>query len=145
MKLAGGFANGLVAIWNLKNLETPHACSKVNGIPTLLPTDLFFAANKAIKRKLELQPSNVEHHFHSPYSVLEFHHDENNDARWLIAGSHDRKVKFFDTHNVHLEISTTTAHSRITAGCWPIHWTSFLLGIDNAYSLSMCRFDGMDG
>ncbi|XP_037033624.1 serine-rich adhesin for platelets isoform X4 [Bradysia coprophila] len=117
-KLAGGFANGLVAIWNLKNLETPFTCSKINGIPTLLPTDLFFAGNKAIK-------------------LLEFHHDENNDARWLIAGSHDRKVKFFDTHNVHLEISTTTAHSRITAGCWPVHWTSFLLGIDNAYSLKI--------
>ncbi|KAG4069006.1 hypothetical protein HA402_008317 [Bradysia odoriphaga] len=117
-KLAGGFANGLVAIWNLKNLETPYTCNKVNGIPTLLPTDLFFAGNKTIK-------------------LLEFHHDENNEARWLIAGSHDRKVKFFDTHNVYLEISTTTAHSRITAGCWPIHWTSFLLGIDNAYSLKI--------
>lgn len=45
-------------------------------------------------------------------------------------------MKFFDTHNVSIEISSTTAHSRIVAGCWPIHWSAFLVGIDNAYSLS---------
>lgn len=75
------------------------------------------------------------------FLVLEFHHDEKNEARWLIAGAHDRKVKFFDTHNVSIEISTSSAHSRIVAGCWPIHWTSFLLGIDNAYSLSKLDAD----
>lgn len=98
---------------------------------------------------LAIKPLNVSHRLLSTrftytqhcncisiFLVLEFHHDENNEARWLIAGSHDRKVKFFDTHNVFLEISTTLAHSRIVAGCWPIHWTTFLMGIDNAYSLS---------
>lgn len=140
--MAGGYSNGLVAIWNLKNFQSSHNCSKINGVPTILPTDLFFAGNTTVKRKQLLSISlktNIKKKltvalFH--ISVLEFHHDEKNEARWLITGTHDRKVKFFDTHNVSIEISTTTAHSRIVAGCWPIHWSAFLVGIDNAFSLS---------
>lgn len=136
-KLAGGFANGLVAIWNLKNLETPHTCREVDGVPTVLPTDLFYAGNKTIRRTIEFRAVFFFLLKNRPFfSVLEFHHDERNEARWLIAGSHDRKVKFFDTHNVHVEISTVLAHSRVVAGTWPMHWSTFLLGMDNAYSIS---------
>lgn len=68
--------------------------------------------------------------------MLEFHHDEKNEARWLVTGSLDRKIKFYDTHNVSVEVSTTLASSRIVAGCWPIHWSTFLFGVDNVYCLS---------
>lgn len=59
----------------------------------------------------------------------------NDNSRWMIVGSVDTKVKFYDLEAGPLEVSVAAMKSRVVNGCWPLHWTPFLSALDDSYSL----------
>lgn len=69
------------------------------------------------------------------YSIeLNFHHDYKNESRWLAVGCFDRQLKVYDLTNMTI-VSSDYLKSRVSAGCWPIHWTTILSATDNALCL----------
>lgn len=61
------------------------------------------------------------------------HHDSENQARWLLTGSLDRRIKLFDMENaVPIEVSSSYLRSRIRSGYWPLHWNVHLSVIDDS-------------
>lgn len=63
------------------------------------------------------------------------HHDCDNETRWLLVGSLDRRMKFFDLQNaLPIEITSSTIKSRIRSGYWPLHWNVYFCLIDDAFA-----------
>lgn len=72
------------------------------------------------------------------FPELNLHYDHHDNTRWLLVGGFDRKIKFFDLQNPDpIEITSTIMKSRVTNGCWPLHWTLFFSIVDDAYALGM--------
>lgn len=67
---------------------------------------------------------------------LDLHHDSENQARWLLTGSLDRRVKLFDLENATpTEVSTSHLRSRIRSGYWPLHWNIHFSVVDDTVAL----------
>lgn len=50
--IVGGYSDGLVAVWNLNQIDSPLLCPQKNdGFYSLLPFQVFYAVGGIVKRK----------------------------------------------------------------------------------------------
>lgn len=70
---------------------------------------------------------------------LNLHHDSEGNDRWLIVGSLDKRVKFFDLFQPDVEVTQVQHKSRVMGGAWPLNWTMHFSVVDDAYWSSELR------
>lgn len=113
--ICAGYTNGLVAIWNLRNLNSTYLCKRRDdGSRSLQPQRIFQPTQKCV-------------------TMLELHVDHTNKPRWLLIGGLDRTVYFYDLNDPFpTKMSTTSFRSRLIAGTWPMHWPNYICLYDSA-------------
>ncbi|KAK3914402.1 General transcription factor 3C polypeptide 2 [Frankliniella fusca] len=106
--IAGGFCNGMVALWDLQTLPSLLWDAEHN---TLKPFQCFQAHLTVI-------------------SALSFNPEH--DGRFFMTGSHDRGIKFWDMEDLSAPI---THHRRgfVTDGVWLNLWMSSITSYDDAF------------
>lgn len=117
--ICAGYTNGMVAIWNLGNLNSTYLCVRHDdGSRSLRPQRVFQPTQKCV-------------------TMLELHADQTNMPRWLLVGALDRNVYFYDLNDPFaIKISTTSFRSRLIAGTWPMHWPNYIALYDCAMGFS---------
>ncbi|XP_055317686.1 uncharacterized protein LOC129576508 [Sitodiplosis mosellana] len=112
--LCAGYNSGLIAVWNFDHLNSTYLTQKgsSDGITVLLPQCSFMASLSLITQ-------------------LDLHSDDNGNARWILVGALDRRMRLFDLQDPQLVPFTSTVFkSRIISGTWPLHWPIYLTIID---------------
>jgi WD40 repeat protein len=107
--LAGGYVNGLIAIWKLKNEHD----IKRNEENSVFPYMMF-------QPHLEM------------VTTIDFKYTLS--KLYMLTASMDRKVKVFAISAQYEEINTYLSSSRVSTAEWWINWPGYLVGIDNCYS-----------
>lgn len=112
--LCVAYNTGMVAIWNFDNLNSTYLTQKgpTDGIPILLPQICFMASLSFITQ-------------------LDLHSDDNGNARWVLVGSLDRRIRLYDLQDPQLTpFISPVFRSRVISGIWPLHWPIYLTIID---------------
>lgn len=117
--ICAGYTSGMVAIWNLCNLNSTYLCRRhEDGTRSLRPQRVFQPTQKCV-------------------TMLELHADHTSVPRWLLVGGLDRTVYFYDLNDPFaIKISTTSFRSRLIAGTWPMHWPNYIALYDCAMGFS---------
>lgn len=112
--IAAGYFNGTVAIWNLLTESFLLRRTTPNG-DFLLPQTTFQSYGGCI-------------------TALDVFYVEN--SKWLMVASH-KYVKMFElnTYGHPVEVSKLFPKTWISCGVWPLHWSSFIIGKDEAFHL----------
>jgi general transcription factor 3C polypeptide 2 len=118
-RLAAGFSNGVMAVWNL-DVRTKLLRFEENGVQGLNPVKWAKATQSAI-------------------TSIRFH--MSGDACYLLVTSLDRRLKVYDldTSFLPMEIASYTAKSRILTADWSPHWSSFIFALDESLMLGKKR------
>jgi len=107
--IIAGFANGVVAVWNLKTQSPLLLNDKV-----LYPIWSFYA-HSSVVTAVSLSP----------------HH---NDARFIVTASVDRSVKLWDRYDCALPVCWSK-RSRVTDIKWRRHWPGVLVCVEDVCAL----------
>lgn len=112
--LCAGYNTGMIAIWNFEHLNSTYLVHKgaSDGIPILLPQYSFMGSLSFITQ-------------------LDLHVDDDGNARWVLVGAFDRRIRLYDLLDPQLiPFTSPTFKSRIISGVWPLHWPIYLTIID---------------
>lgn len=112
--LCVSYNTGLIAIWNFEHLKSTYLTKKgpSDGISILLPQYSFMGSLSFITQ-------------------LDLHCDDNGNARWVLVGGLDRRIRLYDLQNPQfVPFTSPVFKSRIISGVWPLHWPIYLTIID---------------
>jgi general transcription factor 3C polypeptide 2 len=114
-RIAAGFGNGVMAVWNL-DVQTTLLRFEENGVQGLNPVKWVKATQSAI--------TSVKFHL-------------SGDTCYLLVTALDRRVKVYDldTGYMPMEISAYQAKSRVLSADWSPHWSAFCFGLDECLML----------
>lgn len=117
--ICAGYTNGMVAVWNLRNLNSMYMCRRHDdGSRSLRPQRVFQPKQKCI-------------------TILAIHADHTSTPRWLLVGGLDRTVCFYDLNDPFAsKMSMTSFKSRLIAGTWPMYWPHYICLYDSAMGFS---------
>nr|CAD7443819.1 unnamed protein product [Timema bartmani] len=112
--LAGGFSNGMVALWDLATQSS--FLRRVTGTAqTLLSPYMTFEPHIGAVTALSLSPFE--------------------DGRYLMTGSTDCTTKVWDLDDVTIPVSFGRK-GFVTDGLWLQHWVAHVTSFDDAYSMT---------
>nr|CAD7403599.1 unnamed protein product [Timema poppensis] len=111
--LAGGFSNGMVALWDLATESS--FLRRVTGAARILSPYMTFGPHIGAVTALSLSPFE--------------------DGRYLMTGSTDCTTKVWDLDDVTIPVSFGRK-GFVTDGLWLQHWVAHVTSFDDAYSMT---------
>nr|CAD7575306.1 unnamed protein product [Timema californicum] len=111
--LAGGFSNGMVALWDLATESS--FLRRVTGTALTLSPYMTFGPHIGAVTALSLSPFE--------------------DGRYLMTGSTDCTTKVWDLDDVTIPVSFGRK-GFVTDGLWLQHWVAHVTSFDDAYSMT---------